>query len=49
MSGRPYEVIGVMPPSFDFTEQTEEFWVPIALTAERKATHDEHTFRSMHD
>lgn len=45
LSGRPYEVIGVMPASFDFTEQTEELWVPIAWTAERKATHDEHTFQ----
>ncbi len=45
MSGRPYEVIGVMPPSFDFTNQTEELWVPIAWTAERKAMHDEHTFQ----
>jgi putative ABC transport system permease protein len=45
LSGRPYEVIGVMPPSFDFTDQTEELWVPIAWTAERKATHDEHAFQ----
>ncbi len=42
MNGRPYEVIGVMPSSFDFTQQTEELWVPIAFTAQRKATHDEH-------
>ena len=45
MSGRPYEVIGVMPASFDFTQETEQLWVPIAWTAERKATHDEHTFQ----
>jgi len=42
MNGRPYEVIGVMPSSFVFTQQTEELWVPIAFTAQRKATHDEH-------
>ena len=44
LSGRPYEVIGVMPASFDFTDQSEELWVPIAFDAERKAQHDEHTF-----
>jgi putative ABC transport system permease protein len=45
ISGRPYEVIGVMPASFDFTDQTEELWVPIAWTAERKGMHDEHAFQ----
>jgi predicted permease len=42
LSGRPYEVIGIMPAHFDFTAQSEELWVPIAFSAERKATHDEH-------
>ena len=42
LNGRQYEVIGVMPERFDFTAQTEQLWVPIAFTAERKATHDEH-------
>ena len=42
LNGRQYEVIGIMPKAFDFTAQTEELWVPIAFTAERKATHDEH-------
>jgi predicted permease len=42
LNGRPYQVVGVMPPSFDFTAQTEELWVPVAFTAERKAMHDEH-------
>ena len=28
--------------AFDFTAQTEELWVPIAFTPERKAQHDEH-------
>jgi hypothetical protein len=31
-----------MPASFDLTSDSEELWVPIAFTAERKATHDEH-------
>jgi hypothetical protein len=42
VNGRPYEVIGVMPAAFDFTAQTEELWVPIAFTPERKTLHDEH-------
>jgi putative ABC transport system permease protein len=45
LSGRSYEVLGVMPASFDFTQESEELWVPIAWTPERKATHDEHQFQ----
>ena len=44
LGGEPYEVIGVMPQAFDFTAQTEELWVPMAFTAERKAMHDEHQY-----
>jgi putative ABC transport system permease protein len=42
LNGRPHEVIGVMPARFDFTAGSEELWVPIAFTPERKAQHDEH-------
>jgi predicted permease len=52
LSGRPHEVIGVMPASFDFTDQTEQLWVPLALTPERKANHDEHNltvYARLHD
>ena len=42
LSGRAYEVIGVMPASFDYTAQSEELWVPIAFTPERRGMHDEH-------
>ena len=45
IGGQPYEVIGVMPPAFDFTAQTEELWVPMAFTAERRAMHDEHQYQ----
>jgi len=45
LGGQLHEVIGVMPPDFDFTAQTEELWVPMAFTAERKAMHDEHQFQ----
>jgi putative ABC transport system permease protein len=42
LGGQAYRVIGVMPSSFDLTADSEELWVPIAFTAARKATHDEH-------
>ena len=42
LAGRAYRIIGVMPASFDLTSDSEELWVPIAFTAQRKATHDEH-------
>ncbi|HUR19717.1 MAG TPA: ABC transporter permease [Vicinamibacterales bacterium] len=42
LSGRPYQVIGVMPDTFDPTTEREEIWLPIAFTAERRMTHDEH-------
>ena len=41
MNGQPYTVLGVMPPSFDLTAESEELWVPIAFTPERKAMHDD--------
>src|SRR2546428_7261391 len=42
MNGIPYVVAGVMPASFDLTSDSEELWVAIAFTPERKAMHDEH-------
>jgi len=42
LNERPYDIIGVMPAEFDYTADSEELWVPIAFTAQRKATHDEH-------
>ena len=42
LNGEPYTVLGVMPPSFDLTVDSEELWVPIAFTPERRAMHDEH-------
>ena len=42
LGGQPYTVVGVMPPHFDLTSDSEELWVPIAFTPERKAMHDEH-------
>jgi putative ABC transport system permease protein len=42
LNERPYDVIGVMPAQFNYAANQEELWVPIAFTAGRKATHDEH-------
>ena len=42
MSGEVYDVIGVMPKSFDDLDETIEVYVPIAFSAERLAFHDEH-------
>jgi len=42
LSGRPYEVIGVMPASYDPTTDREDLWVPIAFSPERRARYDEH-------
>ena len=42
LNEQPYDVIGVMPAQFTYAANQEELWVPIAFTAERKATHDEH-------
>src|SRR5262249_46962081 len=42
LNEQSYEVIGVMPSHFDFTDDSEELWVPVAFTPERKAQHDEH-------
>jgi putative ABC transport system permease protein len=42
LDGRPYRVIGVMPAAFDFTNDAEELWVPIALLPEDRTNFDRH-------
>ena len=44
MDGSGYIVIGVMPAKFDPVQNSDELWVPIAFTPERKAQHDEHSY-----
>ena len=39
MDGAPRTVIGVMPASFDLTRDSEELWVPLAITPEAAAKH----------
>lgn len=42
LDGRPHVVVGVMPPGFDPFDAGDRLWVPIAFSAERRATHDDH-------
>ncbi len=37
-----HTVVGVMPPAFDLTADSEELWTPAAFTPEQLATHDNH-------
>ena len=37
LNGQPYEIIGVMPPSFAFLQQAYAVWVPIAFTEQDEA------------
>jgi putative ABC transport system permease protein len=41
VDGRPYTVVGVMPPTFDPTDSHEELWIPVAFTPAQIAEHDE--------
>jgi putative ABC transport system permease protein len=42
MNGAVYQILGVMPASFDLTAEGEELWTPSAFTPEQRAMHDEH-------
>jgi predicted permease len=45
LGGVPHDVLGVMPAAFDLTAESEELWVPIAFTPERRQMYDEHVLR----
>ena len=36
LNGRPYTVVGVMPPDFTFIDPTVRLWVPLAFTPQQK-------------
>ncbi|HEX5887065.1 MAG TPA: ABC transporter permease [Pyrinomonadaceae bacterium] len=42
LNGENYTVVGVMPARFQFPENDDELWVPIALTAEEAANRNRH-------
>lgn len=41
LDGLPHTVIGVMPASFDFTRNTTDLWLPLALTSEQATRYNE--------
>ena len=39
ISGRPFTIVGVMPPDFSFIDPDVRLWMPLAFTAEQKTVH----------
>jgi predicted permease len=39
LSGRVFDIIGVMPANFDFVDPEVRFWIPAAFTAQEKTVH----------
>jgi predicted permease len=39
ISDRPFTVVGVMPPNFDFIDPGVRLWMPLAFTPEEKTVH----------
>jgi predicted permease len=39
ISGRPFKIVGIMPPSFSFIDPDVRLWMPLAFTAEEKTVH----------
>jgi len=39
ISGRPFTIIGVMPPDFNFIDPDVRLWMPVAFSAEEKTVH----------
>jgi predicted permease len=42
IDGTPHMIVGVMPPSFDVTRESEDIWTPIAFTPEDGTKFGEH-------
>ncbi|HZB45212.1 MAG TPA: ABC transporter permease, partial [Pyrinomonadaceae bacterium] len=45
LNGRPYTVVGVMPPNHQFPPSGGELWVPLGFDAEDRATRGNHFMR----
>jgi predicted permease len=43
LSGAPHTIVGVAPAWVDYTSDSEELWVPLALTSEQLADYGEHS------
>jgi hypothetical protein len=44
ISGRPFTIVGVMPPNFAFIEPEVRVWMPLAFTAEDKTVHHSYSW-----
>ena len=42
LDGRPFQVVGVMPPSFTFPAQVIDLWIPFRWNAERRNNRRDH-------
>ena len=42
LDGEPYTVVGIMPAAFDYARDSEELWVPAAISSAALADHDNH-------
>jgi predicted permease len=43
LSGRPYEIVGVMPPGFTFLWNQVDLWIPASFTAREKSDESRHS------
>jgi predicted permease len=43
MNGRPFSVVGVMPPDFLFVDPTVQVWTPLAFTPQQKSDEARHS------
>jgi predicted permease len=47
LSGRPYVIVGVMPPNFNFVNAETRLWVPLAFSAEEKQGHHSNNYNNV--
>jgi putative ABC transport system permease protein len=47
INGMPYNVVGVMPKTFDPLLENDDVWIPAAFTAAQLADHDDHYLNVM--
>jgi predicted permease len=47
LSGRPYTIVGVMPPGFVFLHPDVRLWIPLAFTPEQKTAHHHNNWYSI--
>ena len=47
IGGRPYTIVGIMPPGFNFVNPEVRFWIPLAFTAKEKTTHHNNNWHNI--